>query len=66
MAEVGLLSPLNDTLMIKRVANMFNLDPDDVYNKSGDWLLVWLYSDKQEREYQDRYQEANRIMNSKT
>jgi len=51
--------------MIKKVANMFNLDPDDVYNKSGDWLLVWLYADKQEREYQDRYQEANRILNEK-
>lgn len=44
---------------------MFNLDPDKVYNKSADWVLLWLYADKMEREYQERYAEIQKQLNKK-
>ena len=65
MAEVSKLTPLNDALMIKKLANTFSLDPDVVYNKPADWVKVWLYADKMEREYQDRYQAADNLLNKK-
>lgn len=65
LAKANLLNPLNDALRIKQVAQMFNLDPDKVYNKSADWVLLWLYADKMEREYQERYAEIQKQLNKK-
>lgn len=65
MAKVDLLKPLNDALMIKRLATTFNLDPDLIYEKSGEWVLLWSYAGKMEGEYQERYQEIQRQLNDK-
>lgn len=56
-AEVEKLDPVKDLLVIKRLAKMFNLDPDVIYLKSADWCFAWLVTDKLEREYQERFNE---------
>ena len=56
-AEVEKLDPVKDLLVIKRLAKMFNLDPDVIYLKSADWCFAWLVTDMLEREYQERFNE---------
>jgi hypothetical protein len=56
-AEVEKLEPVKDLLVIKKLAKMFNLDPDIIYQKSADWCFAWLITDKLEREYQERFNE---------
>jgi hypothetical protein len=56
-AEVEKLEPVKDLLVIKKLANMFKLDPDVIYLKSADWCFAWLIADKLEREYQERFNE---------
>lgn len=51
--------------MIAKAAKMFGLDPDKVYEKSADWVFMWLYVAKMENEYQDRYQRVNEQINKK-
>jgi hypothetical protein len=56
-AEVEKLDPVKDLLVIKKLAKMFNLDPDIIYTKSADWCFAWLITDKLEGEYQERVNE---------
>lgn len=65
LAEVEKLKPINDAAMIAKAAKMFGLDPDKVYEKSADWVFMWLYVAKMENEYQDRYQRVNEQINKK-
>jgi hypothetical protein len=61
MAEVEKLAPISDAAMIAKVAKMFSLDPDEVYNKSADWVFMWLYVSKMEGEYQDRFNRVKEL-----
>lgn len=54
-AEIEKLNPVKDLLVIKKLAKMFNLDPDIIYQKSADWCFAWLITDKLEGEYQERF-----------
>ncbi len=54
-ADVDKLEPVKDLLVIKKLAKMFNLDPDIIYQKSADWCFAWLITDKLESEYQERF-----------
>ncbi len=62
-SEVEKLDPVKDLLVIKKLAKMFNLDPDIIYQKSADWCFAWLVTDKLEREYQERFNEEYKRLN---
>ena len=65
LAQVEKLNAIQDASMIGKVARIFNLDPDEVYEKSADWVFMWLYVNKMESEYQERYQKIYQDINSK-
>ncbi len=65
-SEIEKLNPVKDLLVIKKLAKMFNLDPDIIYLKSADWCFAWLITDKLEREYQERFNEEYKRIKDNT
>jgi hypothetical protein len=63
MAKPEKLQAYEDLNQIEDYCERFHLDPDFVYlNKSFDDVMVWAYKWKEQREFEERCQNVERMM----
>lgn len=63
MAESQRLAPFYSTAMIEQYATAFGLDPDFVWQKETDDIVIFLRMWKERSEYNDRFRAIDRAMN---
>lgn len=63
MAESERLDKFSSIAMIEQYAKHFGLDPDAVWQKETDDIIVFIHLWKERGEYMDRYKAIDRALN---